>query len=273
MVAVSQYEDAVGGTGTLIVIDAASAHDVTRLVGGAQEIIQSGVKNPTVELISLPDKALHGSGQGFVHMPSSAQSHSSPRLRQEELAAMYYEDERRKMVLSEQDILRSHLQTQNLFSSAAIASPVSAPGPGSPSGSKHASQIGPFNPADFEKVLRFLAQPQVLTLVGRNSREMLFELIEMNDAAEHVKLDSLAWSWRSPYSADEDVAFVLLSDIVAVASVPTDELAFALQIAETTKALKNSKGRTNVCLRCEAKADCERLIYSFSYLVHMHESQ
>lgn len=186
---------------------------------------------------------------------------------------MYYEDERRKMVLSEQDILRSHLQTQNLFSSAAISVPASPPGPGSPSGPKHASHLGPFNPSDFEKILRLLAQPQVLTLVGRNSREMLFELIEMDDDADHVRLGSLAWSWRSPYGADEDVAFVLLSDIIGVASVPSDELAFSLQIAETTKALKNSKGRTNVCLRCETKTDCERLFYSFSFLVHAHTSK
>ena len=46
--------------------------------------------------------------------------------------------------------------------------------------------MGPFNPSDFEKILRLLAQPQVLTLVGRNSREMLFELIEMDDDADHV---------------------------------------------------------------------------------------
>ncbi len=241
-----------------------------------QEIIQSGVKNPIVELISLPDKSMSGNtvgGQGHVILTSTYPSHSL-QVSFEELAAMYYEDERRKMVLSEQEIMRSMEQTRRLFSDSAQKI-VSSEGHRNPQSPYNANRklIGhsfAISKENLENIIRYLMDPQILTIAGRTSREYIFQLEEIDHGSD-FNLKFFVWTWREAYAHNTgDSGSVILSDITQVSPVVEDDLTLLLGIVESNMALKNSMGRTQLLLRCESPNDRDKLVFALSSIAHIN---
>lgn len=249
------------------------------------DFMTSGTKAlPTNEHahISLPEKSYAPA------VMSKEEMSFSRALRDTELQCMFYEDERRRMVLVEQSLQQS-LQDTSLFQTNPTtpyanqsgfngpASPVehapSSPGPwraedpGSPHGQPSAVEI--------DAAYRWLSASRPLILCERNSKEYVFSLVDQlgtnSTTGVHRKgFTQYAFQWRefSPYTAEEVLAgSVLLGDIASLSASSTETDVFIIALQEHNRALKNSKGRITLTVRCGSSNDCLKYFNAFTILL------
>lgn len=193
---------------------------------------------------------------------------------------MYYEDERRKMVIFEEEIVRSFQKTNRLFDGRQdIDLPTKLQANDSIDRSLAGSFVSPprsafrpmdINSSDIENAVRVLATRRVLSICDRVSRDFVFELVDrssveyVGDRADHTA--QLSWFWQDPHVA-ESCGFVHLEDILEVILSPNDESLFVVHLNETAKVLRSAKGRTSLTLRCLQAGERDKVVHALTYLL------
>lgn len=260
-------------------------------------MIAAAPKTATVELISLPEKSFSRTADGR----DASEIFGSMELRNEELRRLQYEDERRLMVISELEMQRQLQYTQQLLAHQArtptskmkaskekerqIATPqtggyVSSGSSGSsghrqsPVQQSHLDHIKP-STLDFDAAMKWLMKPRGLTLVDRHPREFNFELTPMEGNNNRtLPVDSYSLEWRDTGSTSSSVfvaGLVVIGDISTIQSQGPDPASFTVVLKDTTRALKNSRGRTAITLKCSTAAECAKY-YSSLMTVLRHLS-
>jgi hypothetical protein len=231
-----------------------------------QEILSSGRKTPTIELISMPQRN-HPFDEG-----NNNQEDYASFIREEESRLMHYEDERRRMVIAEQSLEHSMHMSQQLFQNIAAPTDLYPP----PRGLSQEANPPANDEIDIDSAFRFLAQSRILQINDRSPKEYAFVLTDLVDESEPNFGESkgsqvkFAFEWRepSPFSSDNfPVGFILLEDIANVQLSSFDPSAFVISIVESTKALKNSKGRTMLVVKCSIASDSISYVKSLNAVI------
>lgn len=250
------------------------------------DILNSEPKPVKVELISLPEKSFALSG--FNISPELYQTIQN--LRSEELNSMFYEDERRKMVLAEESLEHSLNISKQLFNySATVNSPIKteetifsenflsqAPV------LFNQPQADPFvETIDLNSAINFLIFPRTLIINDRSPKQFVFVLCNISNITtqensfasvrEKNSLPQYVLEWRdpNPFTQVETVAgFVLLTDISSLEICSPNQTNVSLVIRESPKALKNSKGRTQLVLSFADPYDALTFIQSIICIQH-----
>eukprot|EP01034_Spumella_vulgaris_P024826 gene24826-31213_t len=261
-----------------------------------QDYLNTSVRTPVVEPISLPEKSFHQfetrddpseEEQHLQQMSLEMQALSSA-IREDELHRMVYEDERRRLVLSEQALQHSYNVSQKLFSNAAAS-------PGSPQGSRsratHHSggaspdQFGNLNvsmtqllegdvhkrpsAAEEDVAVKWLSMNRKLTIADRTPKEFVFALVTSSNADASV---SYALEWyelvASQHGSSSNhqlylMGSVAVEDMREIRESPHDATLFSVHIrGDNTRALKNSRGRTAVNIQCSSSGECGKYLAS-----------
>lgn len=196
------------------------------------------------------------------------------QVRQEEFAAMRFEDERQRMVLMDARLKQSQQLTRGLFSDEvadtsvgiSFSSPISKGGGKEDMFSPQASLHSP-SKQEMNQLLSFLMTPKVITLVDRVPKDFVFELIEVDPAANDSTTATLALAWREVQKEvftnglESFSGYALLSNIMQVyvaGESKQDTQSFVVALRETARAVKHAKGRTALTLRFGNSNECSR---------------
>jgi len=245
-----------------------------------QDILSSGNKATTIELISVPDRTVETT-QRQHKIQADENINVAYQVRQEEFAAMRFEDERQRMVLMDTRLKQSQQLTRGLFSdevddTAAVTSPMSRSGPRAGAGGGKEDlfslQRSP-SKQEINQLLSFLLTPKVITLVDRVPKDFVFELIEIDPAANNSTTATFALAWREVQKEvftsgmESFSGYALLADITQV-YVPVstggegnnnqDTRSFIVALREAARAVKHAKGRTALTLRFSNTNECGR---------------
>jgi hypothetical protein len=220
--------------------------------------MHSTTKNPQVELISLP-----------VVLADREEKHStvelsfSEMIRVEELKIMRHEDERRRMYLTELSLEQSMNLSQNLFQSVTSAASSQA--------AKHSSNISQaddLNTPDIDFAFSFLAKPRQLQMNDRTPKLYTFVLTNfVEDQSQDLNL-ALEWTDSDIVSRTNASGYVLIEDITAIRRSDFDSHIFMIAVKESVKALKNSKGRTTLSVRCNSSTEAMNYMKCLTTVYH-----
>ena len=111
--------------------------------------------------------------------------------------------------------------------------------------------------------MQYLSTPRALTINDRSPKEFIFSLLDVNATAQSSSNESkrnnayqsspryaIEWKEINPFTGEELIAgIVLLEDVADVELFDQDPTICQILLNESTRALKNSKGRTVVSLR------------------------
>eukprot|EP00981_Chlorochromonas_danica_P003654 scaffold681_cov173-Ochromonas_danica.AAC.17 len=249
------------------------------------DLMNSPMKTITAEHIALPEKAL---APPIMTKEEMAYAQS---LRQAELPLMFYEDERRKMVLAEQSL--QYQLRQDLFSSHQGEDYQYPASPSMPATPRHET-MQMFSPGmtpqqyphqaqpqamsqpsavEIDAAFRWLSASRPLVLCERPPKEYVFALSEQPIGSvgnERRGFLQYAWEWRefSSHSAQEvSVGCVMLDDIQNLVPHESEPSIFTVVLAESTRALKLTKGRIQLTLRCNSPSDCLKYINALTILL------
>lgn len=275
------------------------------------ETITTSVK-PVDKHIAVPEKL----NSSFNSQNDLQFIQGDEALRNEELQIMYYEDERRRMVMAEHNFEKSIELSQQLFNNSAILQPAHGQHGGedmygdqsmNQGGGQNASYFSPLMMYDnaslhssphrpstsvapkdvyrlnkysaqpptmqeIEAAIRHLTTPRPLIVNDRTPKEFVFSLLDVNLAAQSSSNESkrnqpnnsspryaIEWKEINPFNGEEYIAgIVLLEDVADVEIVEQDPHICQIYLNESTRALKNSKGRTVVSLKLGNAMDCAR---------------
>lgn len=225
-----------------------------------QDIMNAGPKPHQVELISLPNKTAVEIGDNGLFQ--------SKMIRSEELRMMNYEDERRRIFLAECSLEQSLTLSQQLFqnTSAGIDLHVSAT-PEVPNGAGN-------DGGDIDAAFAFLAKPRILLMNDRSPKEYTFSLINLSDengAQDEVKF-AFEWSasQESLQFSTNSSGLALITDFISIQVSSFDPQLFVIAVRETPRALKNSKGRTAIPVRCSSVMETNAYVSSFNTLLSLN---
>lgn len=207
-----------------------------------------------MELIALP------SLEPEEDIAAMNQAHSSA-VCAEEKRIMQFEDERRKIFLSERSLERSLNMSQHLFQKVAQYQPPQQPGE-----SKNTVSM------DIEEAFTFLAKPRQLQMNDRTPRLFTFVLTntlqEPSSKQEDDYCFAFEWFEENLVSTGQTQnGYVLLDDILGVQLLGIDTSAFVINIRETPQAIKNSKGRTALVIKCGSSYDAMNYTNSLTAVV------
>lgn len=200
-------------------------------------------------------------------------SHSSNMaLRFEELQVMFYEDERRRMVIAEEAFEKSVQLSQHLFTfdgqrSRQLANmPTDGQDENSLLNDLHESlqkfKNIPPSVADVETALQYLAVDRLIVVNEQSLKEFVFTLVAVMDGGESKY--AIEWKDVPIYSNEEiGVGILLLEDIFDLDIHIMDALILTIYIKESARAVKNSGGRTLMALRFASNSDC------LAYCLHL----
>ncbi len=221
-------------------------------------------------MISLPTKP-DSIGQTYAEEVKYEHTvHFSPSLRYEELQVMFYEDERRRMVIAEEAFEKSVQMSQHLFAFDGSRTNEQHP-PESASGDVLLNElqlalqkykVAPPTVEDVETALHYLSTERLIVVNERSAKEYIFSLVAVTDRNE----DKYALEWKDVpiYSNEEHMAgILLLDDIVDVDIHIMETLVLMVYIKESPRAVKNSKGRTVLALKFPSNSDC------LAYCLHL----
>lgn len=248
------------------------------------ESIASPPRVQTSEHIALPEKSfapvlMTKEEQVFAHA-----------LREGELQCMHYEDERRRMVLAEAS-LQANLHDPAPFAfpqymhsqdkeQSSVGSPqwrsVASPPPAdrdrdqsSREPSKAYQQSQQPSAVEIDAAFRWLSASRPLVICDRKQAEYVFALADHHgDGHRGFMQYALEWREFSSYTSTEVLAgCVLLEDIAVLSPHANDPELFSLTLVESTRSLKNAKGRTNLVIRCAGQNDCLKYINALTILL------
>jgi hypothetical protein len=211
-----------------------------------QELLSTSARGVTASLISVPDKT------------SDAENAAAAAIRSEESMQMQYEDERRKMYLSE-----VHIQARAAKKPDSPAkSPSKSRGPTTPSAPRveesHVTTELP--PLDVDTAFKWLAVPRPLVLAERRNREYMWFVIAEKPDDPKSSTSTFVFQWReilqettqlSPVPAGS----IVISDIRSIADAPHDPTIFVLNLHKGAKILKGTGGRGVVAVKCASPGD------------------
>lgn len=221
------------------------------------DLIHAERKTGQMELISIPIKSVGAESR------RGAPNEFDPAVRSEELRMMRYEDERRRIYISETNLENSLNLSQQLFQniSAVPNRPEESEEPGF--GDTH---------DDLDTAFTFLAKPRALQMNDRIPKEYLFALT--NSIASSVAEEDIhfALEWNevnhAPTQASSPAGFVLMEDILSVQISAFDPTLILISLEETVRALRNAKGRTNLTIRCTSNGEASNYLRSLNTVLH-----
>jgi hypothetical protein len=220
--------------------------------------MQSTTRTPQAELISLP--VVHAERE---EKRSTVELSFSEMIRADELNVMRHEDERRRMYLTELSLEQSLTLSQNLFQSGINSA--------QPSTANHLSKISQeddLNIPDIDFAFSFLAKPRQLQMNDRTPKLYTFVLTNfVEDQSQDLNL-ALEWTDSDTVSRSNSSGYVLMEDIAAVRRSDFDLHIFIIAVKESVKALKNSRGRTNLSVRCNSPTEAMNYLKCLTTICH-----
>jgi hypothetical protein len=256
---------------------------------------------PIVELISVPNKPGEGKQTSFfddvlggtlsTNNNVAAYVEQCQQIRQEELLAMYYEDERRKMVQSESRIAESLHISQHLFDEDKASSNNYSGGLGNTFGftspGMHGKQKIPtsFSNMEIEQSLNFLSQTKTVILheraIQKRGRELNITLMHREEVEGPQAMDCsrasgdvfpFTWAWSevsgsglSTTNGTSNIdGYVNVPDIEQVSRHTDDQSVVVITLVESARAIKNARGRTMLLLRGINTSESDQLFFAVS---------
>jgi hypothetical protein len=194
----------------------------------------------------------------------------SNTLRMDNLQVMFYEDERRRMVIAEDVFDKSVHRSQKLFVFDGLnkcETTVCVPDPVDEFRTRadellSSFQTSPPTQEDIHNAVSFLSVEHPMSLGDRSSREYVVMLVEIGDPDFESKY-GLQWRDVLHSSADEEYGILLLEDIERMDVQFLQSTIVLISIKESPRAIKNALGRT--MLACCFGTNDE----SFEFLFHL----
>ena len=259
--------------------------------------MRAAAKTPTVVPISLPDKSFQTTitetstdGVNLYHTTEMMQL--SAAIREDELHRMHYEDERRRLVLSEQALLHSYSVSQKVVTGGrAGASAVQGQGqPQQAAAGKFANNMDAAmnklsegdvrkkpSAAEVDLAYKWLSVNRKLILADRTPKEFVFAMTnssggdaQANNRNVNInKVGTFVFEWFELVSTSPSdhqlylMGSVAVNDIREINESKSDPCQFSIVInGDNTRALKNSKGRVVIPIHCESPAECGKYMSS-----------
>jgi hypothetical protein len=310
-----------------------------RLVLLSQELMNASTAAPAVSLVSLPEKSFSSSLERDLSAEQREELAQLARtIRQEESARMQYEDERRRLVIAEQNAHNSahvtsaasnavpfssnnsvgsgnssyrlnkklsnegvgfagaaavgntgghaaagagHYSTDYFFDSPiSMGISMNKTGAAGRGGVMHIAGKKPSQP-EVDAAFKWLSIPRPLVIAERTPKEYVFAVVVADGSAGPDGYASGAESksngggrgkpytfeWREVASRAGAVSEFLagcvhLSDVKEIVGPSGENDVFSVVIGSSAKALKNSKGRTTVVIKCSSPGECAKYLAS-----------
>jgi hypothetical protein len=172
--------------------------------------------------------------------------------------------------------------TRTTYSSASASAGAAPKSPGGPSGAGAVMHIPGRKPSqqEVDAAFKWLSVPRVLVIAERTPKEYVFMVTatgndanygdtpgaESKGAAASVgKSYSLEWregTARAGSLPEFIAGHVVLSDFKELVGPSGENDTFTLVLGSSAKALKNSKGRTTVVIKCSSPGECAKYMAS-----------
>lgn len=222
-------------------------------------------------------------GNNGINVPSDIASIGAA-IREQETRLMQYEDERRRLVLKEQSLQFFNMTTTSRASSASddipqqqkatLQTTSSSPthrkmkGNGS-GGSAGFNSLIPPQPtsAEIDASFKWLSILRPLKLADRSKKEYMWGVVkERGSVSDKV---SYVLQWREPAQQQSLVGSVVINDVKdIICDTAHDPTLITLIVGESTKALKNSGGRTQVAFNCTSASEAGKFLVALQCLRH-----
>lgn len=256
--------------------------------------------------ISLPEKSFHttaadtsadaSGGANLYHTAEMQQL--SAAIREDELHRMHYEDERRRLVLAEQQLQHSYSVSQKIVGGQGGRSAAAGQSQGQQqqqqggSSGKFASNMDAAmnrlsdgdvrkkpSAAEVDLAFKWLSINRKLILADRTPKEFVFAMTnnssgggdtQVNSRSSHAnKAGSYVFEWFELVSTSPTdhqlylMGSVAVEDIREINESKSDPCLFSIVInGDNTRALKNTKGRVIIPIQCDSPAECGKYMSS-----------
>lgn len=263
-----------------------------------QDYLRTAAKTPTVVPISLPDKSFHtsvaetsteGAGANLYHTAEMMQL--SAAIREDELHRMHYEDERRRLVLSEQALQHSYSVSQKVVGNNQRGGSQQSQQQGQQQGKYANNMEAAMNKlsdgdvrkkpsaAEVDLAFKWLSINRKLILADRTPKEFVFAMTNSSGGDSNAtvnnrnvnlnKVGTYVFEWFELVSTSPSdhqlylMGSVAVDDIREINESKHDPCLFNIVInGDNTRALKNSKGRVVIPIHCDSPAECGKYMSS-----------
>lgn len=213
-------------------------------------------------------------------------------ISEEESRLMLYEDERRKRVLEESSLQQftssksSYNNSNNQIITNVTNNIDHSIGPVNSKtnviSSSSVNKKENFNdlniidrptPSEIDSSFLWLSQPKSFSIADRSKKEYIW--IVVKETISNNKTNYIL-QWKDPNqnkgnSSAEISGFVVINQVDSIAwDVSHDPTLITIVVGESTKALKNSGGRTHVTFNCPSSGECAKY-YSALHTLHISQ--